>query len=92
MERWIFQTIMDLRNKFLYSSDEQVQEKMKKYNAALRACVKPELYTQYLLWQCDIYVDLQMIEIVVKHIYKDVTTEQVDEWVRLHKEEHHVLV
>lgn len=91
MARWIFQDIIDLREKFLYGSDEPISEKTKKYNSALLACVKPEIYTQYLLWQCDIYVDVKMIELVVAHVYA-IGANTIDEWIKQHKEPHHILV
>lgn len=91
MARWIFQDIIDLREKFLYGSDKPLKEKISQYKAALRACVNPEIYTQYLLWQCDIYVDVEQIEVVASHVY-GTPIAQINEWIQQHKEPHHVLV
>lgn len=91
MGRWIFQDIVDLENKFLYGSDEPLSEKMKKYNAALLACVKPEIYTQYFLWQCDIYVDVTKIEVMVADVY-GISVRTIDKWIIKYKGPNQMLV
>lgn len=94
-EKWIFQDIEDLKEKYLY--DERLAEtpycdRIAKYNAALRENIEPQLYVRYILWQHDIIVDLEMIEIVANNVYPQLTRQQIDEWVFKFRDAKHLIV
>lgn len=94
MTNWIFQDIKDIKKNVLYanmSKGKTLAQSTSLYNEALRENVKPETYVRYLMWQADIYVDVEMIRVVTQHIYPEITTAQIDAWVVKHKEPHHIL-
>ena len=91
---WIFQPIRDIKQGVLYKKMEEgksIEESTALYNEQLRRKVEPELYVRYQMWQCDIYVDVTMIQVTTKHVYPNVTDEQVAAWIDKHKEPHHYL-
>lgn len=94
-DRWIFQDIADLEKAMHKEADENngwvLGSPLRHFCAALREKVPAEIYTQYLLWRCDIFVDVYQICQDVCNVYFDITPLQVVEWLEQHKEEHHDL-
>lgn len=97
MSKWIFQDILDIQDKHLHDivlaqNNEEFERLREEYYAALREKVNAETYVRYELWRCDIYVDVDYIEVETKAIYGDsVTSADILSWILEHKEEHHVL-
>ena len=90
-ERWIFQDIRDIKDEYLYGKSGALKNKLPAYNQALRERVSPELYVRFMIWQCDVYVDLFSIQVATTNVYPQVTNEQVAEWVDMYKSEHHIV-
>ena len=91
---WIFQQIKDIKDDVLYgnmSSGKSTAESIRLYNEALRRKVRPELYVRYCIWQCDVYVDVPMIQVATCNVYPDVSHDQVAAWCEQHKEENQYL-
>jgi len=97
MSKWIFQDIKDIGEEYLPNivlapTNEEFVRLREEYYSAIRDKVSAETFVRYELWKCDIYVDVDFIEVETKAIYKDsVTSADVLSWILEHKEKHHVL-
>lgn len=93
MAEWIYQCIKDAKNSTLYAKENaalSLKERIQLYNEELRKNVSPCLYTQYMIWQCDVYVDVTCITMAVNHVFgTDEGT--IIGWINRFKEPHHIL-
>ena len=88
----IFQPILDCKQRAIYANPAApIKERIAEYNRELRKSVEPELYVQYCISQCDIYVDTTMIIVTTQHVYPEVSEKTILRWIGKHKEPHHYL-
>lgn len=93
MAKWIFEDIQKIKDECLYGNKTQtLKERIKEYNKRLREEIDPELYVKYVLWQCDIYVDVYSIIVAAENVYPQLEDEQIVSWLNNNKEEHHQFV
>ena len=92
MGKWIFQDIVDLEKSVLYAKPDDTKEdrerNMENFGQALRNKIAPELYVSYKVWQCDLYVDLYKIALVVTNYYPRLSTQEVMKMARKEMEPH----
>ena len=63
------------------------------FDECIRKHIEPKTYTRYLLWKCDVFVDVLGIALSVESVYQgEVKRSEVIEWLENFKEEHHQLV
>lgn len=89
MGKWIFEDIQTIKDECLYNKTKTLKECIKDYNKRLREEIEPEIYVKYMLWQCDIYVDVYSIIVASKIIYPQLKDEQIVKWLNDNKEAHH---
>lgn len=92
MGKWIFEDIQKLKNECLYDKTKTFKQCLREYNKRVRESIQPEVYVKFMIWQCDIYVDVYSIIVAAENVYPQLEDEQIRGWLDKYKEEHHQFV
>ena len=92
MGKWIFEDIQKLKNECLYDKTKTFKQCLREYRKRVRESIQPEVFVKFMIWQCDIYVDVYSMIIAAENVYPHLEDEQIRKWIDENKEEHQILV
>lgn len=92
---WIFQKIENIKNSVFYDLESSLswELNMQKYNQLIKENIDWKLYVQYCIWQCDLYVDVDLIVTTIQSIYgKEIDETTIITYMDSVAENHHIFV